>query len=123
MNKQFNDFIRVCNIVREKESKTFGANEIENELLDVLNFIKSNKEIEGEMKLFFVKIIEERKDYPIALITFCIRELQWPEIKEATISERNKTDDWRIISLFNDILKVYEDEWDDAEFYEYYSPK
>ena len=40
---------------------------------------------------------------------------------DAVLNKIEESDDLRIISAMNDILEVYEDEWEDADLYEYYS--
>ena len=87
--------------------------------------------------LEFLKINLNKKDYlaeklgnrvknaqqPWEAIQFCMRELKWEVVRNAVLDRRNSTDDPRIISVMNDILAVYEDEWEDADLYKYYSEK
>jgi hypothetical protein len=119
--KNLSKFIDLCDAVKRKEKITYGVNEIEKELLDVLNYIKIYKKGEEEIKAFLIKIVKGEEIYPLEIIIFCMRELQWLEIKEAAIEEKTKTHDWRIISSMNHILEVYENNWECADMYEYYS--
>jgi hypothetical protein len=121
MKTDFEKFLSLCNTVKKREAITYGVNEIEKELLNILNFIKEHKLYEKEYKNFLIEIVRGLKLYPLQIIIFCMRELQWEEIKNAAISEKNNTNDWRIISSMNDILQVYETEWEDADMYQYYS--
>lgn len=123
INNELTKFIGFCDAVKEKEKVTYGVNEIEKELLEVLNYIKINKSQEDAIKKFLIKIVKGVEVYPLEIIIFCMRELQWLEIKEVALVEKTKTHDWRIISSMNHILEVYEDEWENADMYEYYSKK
>jgi len=121
MMTNFSKFIGFCDLVKEKEKITYGVNEIEKELLDVLNYIKADREDEKEIKQFLIKIVRGLEFYPLEIIIFCMRELQWIEIKEAAIDEKSKTNDWRVIRAMNNIIAVYKTDWEDADLYEYYS--
>ena len=117
------NFNTLCNNVKEKYDVSFGVNEIEDLLLIVLNYIKKNKNYKKEFTTCFIERIKRNYNFPLEVVIFCMRELQWPEIKEAAINEINKTNDCRIISRMNDILKVYQKDWGDSDMYQYYSEK
>jgi hypothetical protein len=121
MSNVYQKYLSLCKAVKAKEEVTYGVNEIEAELLEVLNFIKCNRDDHDNMKSFMIKIIEGKALYPLEIVIFCMRELQWKEVKKAAVSEIGKTDDWRIISAMNNVLAVYKSEWDDADMYQYYS--
>ena len=111
----------LCNRVKEKYDATYGVNEIENLLLETLDYIKAHGKYKEEFSKCFINRIKREEFFPLEIIFFCMRELQWPEIKEAAIEEKSKTDDWRIISAMDQILAVYENDWEDADLYQYYS--
>ena len=123
MNQNFRVFISLCDELKQKEAISFGVNEIESELLKILKHIKNDKENRELIKQFLIQIVKGIKLYPLEIIIFCMRELQWEEIKEVAIYESKNTNDWRIISSMKQILAVYDSEWEDADMYEYYSKK
>lgn len=98
-------------------------NDIEENLLEILVFIKNNIQYRADISNYFIDRIHRKKIFPLEIIIFAMRELQWPEIKEAALDEINAADDPRIISAMNHILEVYDKEWQDAEMYKYYSNK
>jgi hypothetical protein len=129
LNKIHEKFKYLCDVVKEMEAITYGVNEIEDELLNLLNFIKSNKQDWDYMKQFFVKIVCGEEKYPLQIIIFCMRELKWLEIKKVTINELesaikvNNSVSIQIANCMEDILAVYENVWDGSDMYKYYSSK
>lgn len=113
----------LCFNVQKKWEISYGVNEIEDLLLQVLNFLKANSENYLEFSNYFVDRLQRKEQFPLEIMIFAMRELQWPEIKQAAISEKEKTDDWRIISAMNDIISVYEEDWEGVDMYEYYMKK
>lgn len=114
-------FVKICKIIKEKESVTYGVNGIETELLNLLNFIKANIAEKKYMEDFLIEIVKGVQLYPMEIVFFTMRELKWEKVKEVAIAEKSKTDDWRIISAMNNVIAVYEPVWEDADLYEYYS--
>ena len=112
---------KLCHDVQKKWEVTYGIDGIEDLLLVVLNFLKLHPENHSEFIDYFASRVTRDEQFPYEILVFCMRELQWLEIKEAAIAENAKTDDWRIISVMNEIIAVYESEWEDADLYEYYS--
>lgn len=109
-------------IVKELEivnTELLDCREAEPYYLKLLNFIKQHPDSREFFVNDFVKRVQKGIQ-PWEVTQFCMRELQWPEIKEAVIERSKKTDDWRIISVMNDIFEVYESVWEDADLYKYY---
>lgn len=86
----------------------------------ILNFIKENKKYKHKILSYFVAIMNGEIEMPPELIEFCMRELQWPEIKNLAIQKLEQGDP-RKQYLMEHIVNVYEKNWDDADLYEYYS--
>lgn len=111
-----------CKILElDKVNKGFlDCKQAEPYYLEILSFIKEHPERHD----FFVRDFINRLKkgiQPWEVIQFCMRELQWIEIRDAAIKEKSETDDWRVICIMNDILAVYEEEWEDSDLYPYYS--
>jgi hypothetical protein len=69
----------------------------------------------------FTDIINNYKCGPLEIVIFSMRELQWRDIKAAAYEKKQSSKDPRIWASMNDVLAVYEEEWEDADLYEYYS--
>ena len=88
--------------------------------VDALNTIKENEKNKAEILHYFANIMNGKIDMPPELIEFCMRELQWIEIKDLALKLIAKGDP-RIQSTMEHIIEVYEREWEDADLYKYYS--
>ena len=100
--------------------ESLDCREAEPLYLELLEFLKVNL----DKKEYFAKKLANRvknAQEPWEAIQFCMRELKWEAVKNAALDRISSTDDPRVISVMNDILAVYEDEWEDADLYKYYS--
>lgn len=110
-------------LVRNAESaweNTDGADELEPYLLAVLEFVKKNITHRAELLKCFNTLVWEDKG-PIEILEFCMRELRWKEVQETAIQAMKENTDIRILNALDRFLAVYEDEWEDADLYKYYS--
>ena len=103
---------------------TYDCRRAEPYYVEILNLVKAHPEYRVHFVKEFLSILGSGYG-PWELIQFCMRELQWDEIrKEIALQKQEEIDgnhDWRIISVLDHILEVYEKDWDDAELYLYYS--
>ncbi len=119
-----NEFKELCKKADKTwETMTRGAPDLEPDLLAILEFTKKNLKHRDILVDCFVELVYDRTIGPFEIIVFCMRELQWEEIKEAAIAKCNKTHDPRVHAVMDDILEVYEPEWEFAEIYKYYAEK
>ena len=100
--------------------ESYGVNAIEGKLLEMLQTIKSNPEYKNDFVKVFQFFIDDG-DVPYEATQFCMRELQWPEIKQYAVSMMENSNDPRVQKVANEILAVYEDEWEDEDLFNYYS--
>ncbi len=114
-------FNKLAFIVKNKWEITYGTNEIEPELLNILDFVKKNIAYRMEIANCFIDIINDYTKGPLEIVVFCMRELQWQEVKEAAGSRQISHKDPRVKFAMQKILDVYEREWNDADLYHYYS--
>lgn len=77
----------------------------------------------GQLIECFVDLVCCYQSGSYEIVTFCMRELQWPEIKEEIISKLDRTEDEKTKSELQDMLTVYDKNWKDAELYGYYKNK
>ena len=103
---------------------TYDCRKAEPYYVEILKLIKMHPEHRAQFVKEFLSILN-LGNAPWELIQFCMRELQWGEIKnEITIEKQEELSgnhDWRINSVLDHILEVYEKKWEDAELYQYYS--
>ena len=116
-------FLKLCEDVSEVFGRGCGLNLIEPHLLKVLDFSRENPEARMELAECFKKILRDRSAGPLEIVIFCMRELRWPEVEKEATDRLVSSDDLRVQSAMNSVLAVYDDEWEDADFYEYYSDK
>jgi hypothetical protein len=98
---------------------TFDCRKAEPIYLEILHLIKENPESRPLFIQEMLQIFGLGKG-PWELIQFCMRELQWPEIKEELSNQLAKSGDPREIAVLNSILAVYELVWEDSDLYIYY---
>lgn len=99
---------------------TDGADELEPYLLAILEFAKKHSADREELVRCFSVLVKEDRG-PIEILEFCMRELQWQEVKDATIQAMKEHADIRVLDALDRVLAVYEAKWDDADLYKYYS--
>lgn len=87
-------------------------------LLNILEFVKKYPDYKGDFIDRFEIILTSRNS-PFEVVAFCMRELQWPEIKEFVILKMNPSEDPRSESL-RSTLTAYDEFWPDADLYSYY---
>lgn len=89
-------------------------------LLRILRHVKSNEEFKDEFKDSFIKIIKDPEG-TLEVVMYAMRDLKWKEVHDAALKEYTESDDIRTKAVLEDVLAVFEDEWDGSDLYEYYS--
>jgi hypothetical protein len=97
------------------------TNAQESYLLEILRFVQNHPSDRQELIYCFIKLLGPRSGYPHEIVVFCMRELRWPEIREAAAKICDENDDFRTKTIMADILAVYREDWDGGDFYPYYS--
>lgn len=114
-------FKKMAMIAQKKWENTYGSEEIEPKLLDILNFVKANLDKRNILSQCFIDIINDYRNGPLEIVIFSMRELKWNEVKNAALNRKKISGDPRVWSAMDDVLAVYKDKWEDAELYKYYS--
>jgi hypothetical protein len=114
-------FKKMAMIAQKKWENTYGSEEIEPKLLDILNYVKANLNKRNILSQCFIDIINDYRNGPLEIVIFSMRELKWDEVKNAALNRKKISDDPRVWSAMDDVLAVYKDKWEDAELYKYYS--
>lgn len=117
-----NDVIKQFDILCELAAAAFDEEleiSYEMSLLKILEFVKRNPNNKADFIGKFKEILTSR-DSPFEAVAFCIRELQWSEIKDFVILNMNPRVDPRSEAL-RSALTAYDEFWPDADLYSYYS--
>ena len=120
MNKFSEQYALIKRDLEKINVRLFDCRKAEPYFLNLLHFINAHPNQRDFFVSEFVNGLRSGAQ-PWEVIQFCMRELQWEEIKNVAIDESSKTNDWRIISVMSNIIAVYEPEWEDADLYDYYS--
>ena len=112
------NFYKICGCIKAEWRSPKQIDE--KNLIEALSFVKENKKYKPELLKYFIGILNGEVDMPLELVEFCMRELQWPEIKTLALEQLKKSDP-RIRSSMEHVLEVYEPEWSDSDLYQYYS--
>jgi hypothetical protein len=116
-----NDVIKQFDILCDVAMAAFGEEleiSYEMSLLNILEFVKKHPEYKEDFIGRF-KFILMSSSSPFEIVAFCMRELQWPEIKEFVVSKMNPSQDPRSEAL-RSVLTAYDEFWPDADLYKYY---
>lgn len=104
------------------DKEIFDTKKLEFYYIKILNFIKLNLNYKEEFIQCF-KIMLLRDQSNVELFEFCLRELNWVEIKVFLIELLEKEKDITKLAKYNRILNVFDEEWDNYDLYDYYSNK
>lgn len=117
MNDVIKEFDELCDIAIAAFGEELDIT-YERSLINILGFVKKHP----GCKEYFInrfKLILVSRGAPFEVVAFCMRELQWPEIKEFVISNMNPSEDPRSEAL-QSTLTAYDERWPDADLYSYY---
>lgn len=120
MNATIDKFWELVQIAKNAWYNTSGINEIECYLLDVLRFVKRFPDDRNEFIKCFITLLHDGRS-SMEIIQFCMRELQWLEIKEAATEIQRNSNDIRMKDIMERIIEVYKEKWVDEDLYDYYS--
>ena len=77
MNNTTNDqFWKLVAITQDVWNNTYGTNELEPYLLDILQFVKKHITEKDDLVKCFIILLKESCG-PLEIVVFCMRELQW----------------------------------------------
>lgn len=111
-------------LVREAHAADMREEPIEPHLVRVLTAIRNQPECRAEYGEAFRVLIVSRQSIPWELVPFCMHELRWDEVKE-TIEERfaiaRKENDWRATAVLSKYRDAFDDYWDSADLFAYYT--
>ncbi|GAA2445255.1 hypothetical protein [Agromyces soli] len=99
-----------------------GVNSYENRLLDLLELLQSGLLERSVAVQSFVALLEEWPLGALEILEYTMRELRWPEIREALVEHARTAPDFRTREQAERALLVYEEIWSDGDVYVRYRP-
>ena len=123
------EFSSICKkITEESANPDNGEVELESFYTDLLEFMIRNLEHRQHLVTILIEIVKQyrtaktsrNRPLPGRAIAFAMHELRWREILDFANAEN-----WEYYAKFKgttmqDIIDAYEDDWEDALFYERY---
>lgn len=100
---------------------------IEPALVEVLEFVKSHPSCKQELVSVFAAMVVRGGGalaVPWELLPFCMHELRWAEVREVVrtaLDDAIREQDWRAIPIYSHYMDSFDDDWDDADLFQYYS--
>ena len=107
-------------VIEAVEPHFVGVGEIEHLLLGVLELLESERisRVSGVNAL--VRLAIEWPAGAIETLEFCLRRLQWPELKSVLEEHVRSGSDFRTRDAASAVLEVFEPEWPNGEIYRTY---
>jgi hypothetical protein len=100
--------------------ETYSLEQAEPLFVEALELVKANPQLRSEFEAEFTKILDDGLA-PFEIVEFCMRDLQWPVIREHVVGQLRKSDARRG-QVLQRILDVYEPHWENEDLYQYYRP-
>ena len=121
MNNHVKKFWQLCSKATSAWNENGDTHYYEPFLLAILTYVKSLPGFESDFKSCFLKLLNEPNLGIWEIVAFSMRELKWPEVRAEAEKILAQDNDYRVKQVMQDILDVYEEEWDDADMWQYYS--
>src|ERR1700693_792108 len=94
----------------------FGSKNFEPAFFAVLMFVKgANPDLQAQAELEFVKIIQSPNIKTYELVAYCMRDLKFKQVREATQNLINQTENkgrgFQIRRRLENVLQAYDFQW------------
>lgn len=99
---------------------TYGANEIEHLLTDRLKLVVDHPESRGEFERQFIDMLIRSPDGTVMTMEFVMHALRWEAIRVELQRLLAVTTNWNDQRVLERILAVFDEDWEDADVYDYY---
>jgi hypothetical protein len=113
-------------VIEREAAATFGTNEIEHLLYDLLKFLQRNLEKRAEFEPILFDLLERNPDGTSEIISFTMHSLRWESVKDYVeqVRDRDVEPSPPRAELrrrnYDRLLTSFDDDWDEADLYEYY---
>ena len=121
MRNEIKIFWKLCNKASLAWEESPDTKAYEASLMDILTHVKSFPEFEDEFIKCFVEIVNTPKLAVHEIVIYCMRELKWKSVYDAAYRIHCESLDIREKHIAEDILAVYENDWDNEDLWDYYS--
>ena len=109
------EFKAICEQALEYENAD-DCKEMEPYFQRLISLAKAHKHSE-EIKSLFIDIVYDRLKAPYELLSYCMRELKYPQVLEAS-KERLGKNDPRYMNYHSDLVHSYnDDKWEQADLW------
>ncbi|NOZ54344.1 MAG: hypothetical protein GXP08_14640 [Gammaproteobacteria bacterium] len=120
MIKIIDDFQKMGRKAGAELDTKYSVSEVEPTFLEMLNTLKDYPQNKEQFISCILNMLDEGI-VPFEAIQFSMRALKWEEVKQGIIDRLEESEDPRVHSVMNELLAVFEDEWEDEDLYQYYS--
>lgn len=119
MSAPLDEFAKLSRRAAEDLDATNSVRSMEPALVAMLRLVEAHPELRTSFEVAFIEICDS--PLPKEIVQFCMRELRWPVIRSHVERTMRATNDPRVHAALQQVLDAYEDEWGDADLFEYYS--
>jgi hypothetical protein len=99
---------------------TYGANEIEHLLADLLEFIGDHLSCRDEFEFVLVDMLDRGPEGMVMTMEFLMHTLKWPMIEAELQRRLTVTSNWNDRRVLERILAAFSDGWEDGDIYDRY---
>ena len=99
---------------------TYSYSDIEQQLIDLLRFLESNMNWRADLEPVLMEIVGTSPDGVVQILEFTMHTLRWDGVHRALENLRDTTPNWNEKRTAERILEAWEDDWEDADLYDYY---
>lgn len=113
-------------VIEEVAGRTYGTNDIEPMLYDLLRFLRSHPESRADFEAVLIELLDRDPLGAFEIIGFTMHDLRWGRIKQHVEIVRDRPVEPSPIraemrrSNYDRLLTAFEDDWDDTDLFEYY---
>ena len=114
------EFRRLCEKAIIACDTLDSTDDFEPDFINVLIFIREHPLMESAFKQVFLDMLEYKDGVPYELLSFCMHELRWEEIKMGAEQRLNNEDSPRVHSVMENIIDSFTEGWRSKITYPYF---
>jgi hypothetical protein len=118
------EFWRLCQVVDEADTPESSVPDLEPHLLAILNVAKENLDRRELLVRCFVALVDGSRVLSNWIVLFCMRDLRWPEVRDAAnlrFERAGGAQAPRLMNWISHINWAYDDApWEDGDFFLYF---
>lgn len=114
------EFRRLCDKAIVASDTLDSTEDFEPDFINVLEFIREHPSIESDIKQVFIDMLGRKDGVPYELLSFCMHELRWVEIKDAAEQRFNSESSPRVLAVMENIIDSFSEGWSSKITYPYF---